>query len=340
MADTEPSKPSAAAAEYLRESLAPATLQCYETAWIRKERYSAENKVNTLPASPIDVGNFISEVAKESYCSFSSIKRLTAAINYRHELANLVSPTSSSFCKRVMTGIEKALFRHPRQKKPMTTQIARTLIEKYLAADLHSGKTTNIVHWRTITRVILEFITGSRFGEVIALRPCDFTFTDQDMTLFIRKSKTDQKMVGANKTVVRDSESPFLCPVHITEQYLARLGYPASSEFSIMPQFRSTQGRNSRVTSVIPGSSVSHSTAIGDLKSLLASIGINPAEYGEHSGRSGCATESYAAGADIPEIQQKVGWASGATAAHYVQSSPETKRRKSDLFRISDGARK
>ena len=107
-----------------------------------------------------------------------------------------------------------------------------------------------------------------------------------------------------------------------------------------MPQFRSVQGKTARtrVSTPIRGSVVSHTTAIGDLKNVLASIGLDPSEYGEHSGRSGCATESHASGANVSEIQEKVGWASAAVAAHYVQPSTETKRKTADLFRISDGA--
>lgn len=71
-----------------------------------------------------------------------------------------------------------------------------------------------------------------------------------------------------------------------------------------------------------------YSTALEDLKSFMALIGRNPADYGEHSGRRGGATAASEAGVSWLDLKRFGQWASDSSAQRYIE---ETDKRKNGV---------
>ena len=79
----------------------------------------------------------------------------------------------------------------------------------------------------------------------------------------------------------------------------------------------------------IYNSPVGYSTALSDLRLLLASLGLDldPSKYGEHSGRRGGATAASDAGVDWTDLMSHGCWKSIATPLGYLANSRRRQRR-------------
>ena len=142
------------------------------------------------------------------------------------------------------------------------------------------------------------------------------------MILRIRKSKTDQLGEGTFVKILMSEEEH--CPVEITRLYLQKLNYGTENGF-LQPQIRTYKdGKQAGVWH----KRVGYSTALEDLKSFMALIGRNPADYGEHSGRRGGATAASEAGVSWLDLKRFGRWASDSSAQRYIE---ETDKRKNEV---------
>ena len=105
-----------------------------------------------------------------------------------------------------------------------------------------------------------------------------------------KKPKTDQHSKGDFVSIVRNT-NPAICPVSLTLYYFKK--------FSIKSAFLlpSLKGRSIM-------SPLSYNTALRDLRKCLTKIGLDPAGFGEHSGRRGGTTADASAGASIDELRK------------------------------------
>ena len=76
-----------------------------------------------------------------------------------------------------------------------------------------------------------------------------------------------------------------------------------------------------------PTSPLKYSTALRDLRSVLTSIGIDPAGYGEHSGRRGSTTAAAAKGASIDELMIQGRWRSETMPRLYTDNALKCKQK-------------
>ena len=79
----------------------------------------------------------------------------------------------------------------------------------------------------------------------------------------------------------------------------------------------------------VPDSSspLSYNTALSDLRNTLRLIGIDPAGYGEHSGRRGGTTAAAAKGASLNELMLQGRWKSESMPRLYTDNAVKCKRK-------------
>ena len=70
-----------------------------------------------------------------------------------------------------------------------------------------------------------------------------------------------------------------------------------------------------------------YNTALRDLRSTLCLIGVNPAGYGEHSGRRGGTTAAAAKGASVDELMIQGRWRSESMPRLYTDNALKCKRK-------------
>ena len=261
------------AIEYVRNSIAPKTEAAYARAFAEWEEYARTEGIPVLPVTPIDIGNFIANVADRT-SSLSKVNLCIAAIADRHLAEHLKTPTTDASFRKMLTGVKRKIFRPARSRTPLNQDILQDTFEL-----IENGG--RLQDWRTLCRMNLQFYGMLRWAEVSDLRMDDIKFETTGLILRIQKSKTDQ--LGEGTFVKINMTELDHCPVEITRLYIRKLNYDMENGF-LQPKIRMYKdGRQAGVWH----SKVGYATALEDLKSLMALIGRDPTNFGEHSGRRG-----------------------------------------------------
>ena len=96
------------------------------------------------------------------------------------------------------------------KKEPITTDMLKAMVQ-----DAKEHNTLSNV--RLTTACLLAFAGFLCFSELVNIRPCDLSFSDDTVRLYFPRSKTDQLRKG-NEVVIARTESE-MCPVNMLEQY-------------------------------------------------------------------------------------------------------------------------
>ena len=91
----------------------------------------------------------------------------------------------AAFVKTTVEGL-RGIFSKPTQKKePITTDMLKAMVQ-----DTTEHSTLSNV--RLTTACLLAFAGFLRFNELVNIRPCDLSFSDDLLKLFLPQSKTNQ----------------------------------------------------------------------------------------------------------------------------------------------------
>ena len=241
--------------------------------------------------------------------AFSTLPPILSAISHFHSRYYLTSPTTSRSVTRSLEGA-KRLFGSPSiSRKIITKSILESLISLTFQRDI------SFVIFRTVWRITIEFYGLLRFSEVSNLTISDIIWNDLGFDIFIAKSKTDQTRKGAWVSIASQPNSIW-CPVNLTHRYLSLLN---SNSGFLMPPMKSNRPDTTK--------SLNYNTALRDLRAALSLIGVDPAGYGEHSGRRGGTTAAAAKGASLDEVMIQGRWRSESMPRLYTDNAIKCKRK-------------
>ena len=297
---------------YMAGSIAESTAKSYDRAFKYWSDYASTNGLPLLPVNPIDLGNCLSSMA-DSTGSFSSISTLVASIARYHWDRFLPSPTENFAFRRLLQGFRRRLSKPPKPKDPLTPEIMASAIQMIRSSH-------RLQEWRTVARMCLAFYAGCRWSDASSLRVSNLKFDTEGVSVTIPKSKTDQ--LGLGETVYVQYAEHSSCPVTLLQDYITKLRYGDRDGY-LQPRIRSQGGTQSGIWNT----TVSYSTALSDLKILLASLGLDPSKFGEHSGRRGGATAASDAGVSWPDLMTHGRWKSMATPLGYLANTQRRQRK-------------
>ena len=172
---------------------------------------------------------------------------------------------------------------------------------------------------RLITACLLGFSGFLRFNELINLRPCDCSITEEMLKIHIRQSKTDQLRQGSEVLIARTGSST--CPVAMLKRYMDRTSTRWNDEcFLFRPIQKTKNGETLRQSGKI-----SYSCLRDLFNKKLNSLGFAATEFGLHSLRAGGATA--AANAGIPDrlFKRHGRWRSENAKDGYVKDSVDSR---------------
>ena len=235
--------------------------------------------------------------------AMSTLPQILAAIAHFHSRAHLTSPTQSSSVQRALEGAKRGFGAPSKPRKIMTPEILRAVI------NLTRSPSSTFVTLRTVWRLLIEFYALLRFREVAELTLQDIKFDEEGCTINIKRSKTDQRGVGATTRIHFHKDSS-ACPVLFTKMYVSRLGYKAGIMLPLV------KGRG-----LCPESSISYHTALNDLRAVLKAVRIDGSGYGEHSGRRGGTTAAAAVGVSHAALKTQGRWKSDASVERYTDNA-------------------
>lgn len=202
----------------------------------------------------------------------------------------------------MMAAIGANVKRTKTDKKPILMKHIREIWDKATKEQLGT-----LVFIRDITLMLIGLLAGLRRREICGLRPIDVVWdeTNQDLTISVRKDKTNQSIVDAQepRTVTVGHELlSVVWPIYIE----ARKGITVDNPW-LFPAMSGT-----RVTPL----GVTPSAVSTLIKHRLPNMGVSP-----HSLRVGMATELFAQDVPVPLIQEIGRWSSLAALLYVLPSA-------------------
>ena len=292
-------------------SRADSTTKKYLGAFRRWKVWAATHSLVPVPAKPHEVALYLQHLAEESG-SKSAVEEACHALAWVHSTAGLASPPSHPFVKATLEGLQRSLAKPVVKKEPITLEILDAMVHD-------ANKSGSLSDLRLVTACLLSFAGFLRFDEMINLRPCDFTFSEEMLKIHIVRSKTDQLRQGNEVLVARTNTNT--CPVAMLERYMQRT---TMSLDDVWPLFRPIQS-SKKGESLRDAGKISYSCLRDLFRKKLADLGFPPDEFGLHSLRAGGATA--AANAKVPDrmFKRHGRWKSETAKDGYVKDDVKSR---------------
>lgn len=295
-ADVVPSPSLHRVLEFIRASKTESTIRGYRADWGNFCRWCEVHGVNPLPASPETVAAYIAECA--GHLKVGSIQRRLNAIAEAHKAVSLESPTHHAMVANTMKGIRRTRGTAPEQKTPTLTDDIRAMV---------NATGTGMIGARDRAMVLLGFAGAFRRSELVGLNIGDCAFTNDGLTVTLRRSKTDQAGAG-RKIGIPYGSNPETCPVRTVQAWLEIACIGGG------PLFRSINRHGKVRAGGLSGIDVSRV-----VKKLAQRVGFDPAKYAGHSLRAGHATSAAIAGASERSIMKQTGHRSVQMVRRYIR---------------------
>ena len=278
------------AREYAESSRARNTRRAYESDWRDFEAWARRTHPDapTLPAHPALVALYLVHLAEETTLTTATIKRRASGIGYRHVRSEHASPTGHAHVKDVLEGIIRERQDADHARATVKGDLLREMIEK-------AGPPVSLLELRDRAMILLNFGNGRRRSEIAALDLDDLEFREQGVFIRIKRSKTDQRGIGARTWLPR-LQTVELCGFRALQDWLN------AADIRVGPVFRTFSIHGKLKEHRVDGRDVTLA-----LKRLAEKAGMSPdvvAKIASHSLRRGYITSADEAGVRTTDIMR------------------------------------
>jgi integrase len=236
---------------------------------------------NPLPASTETLSLYITDLIAKGKKVSTVLRRMYGALHYNKE-AGFERPEMEDL-RSIITGAQRLHGDQPRQMSPLTV-----LHLAQIASVLSQEGTQQAIRDRAI--MVLGFASALRRANISALLLEDIGLCDEGLTIRVRREKQDQQSKGRTIGLPR-GKNLLTCPRTALDDWLRLRGRSAGPLFTRMDNRRSRTGLNG----------MSPDSIWRTVKRSVVKIGLDPANYGGHSLRSGFVTEAFQA--EVGEIR-------------------------------------
>ncbi|RYF12523.1 MAG: DNA recombinase [Oxalobacteraceae bacterium] len=309
---------------FLRRGRAEATLQSYRSDWDLFLAWCSERRYRPLPATPVTVAAFLTELAATGFTpaadqftktgklrmrrepkplTRATIDRRLAAIVFAHRMAKVEPPTSqpgAGDLGLVVGGIRRTKKDDEVGKKRAADgDILRDMLRSITGDDLRAHR----------DRALLAIGMGGAFrrSELVAITVARVTRDPEGLTILVKSSKTDQFGAGQGVAVL---DGPRLEPVRHYDAWIEKAGITAGTVFrKLTPQGRLTdKAMSTKGVALV-------------IKAAAAAAGYPPELFSGHSLRAGFLTEAGRQNANLFKMRQHSRHASIDMVAEYVRDT-------------------
>ena len=284
------------ARDYARQAKSQNTRRAYASDWDDFARWCQPYGFVPLPARPETVALYLTALADA--LKPSTLGRRLATISQVHQAAGHETPTTAAPVRLVWAGIRRAKGTDQHGKAPAVTPELRRMVDTL---------EDSLLGVRDRALLLLGFAGAFRRSELVGLDVKDVHAGHDGLTVFIRKSKTDQEGQG-RKVGIPYGSHPHTCPVRAFGAWLAKCGLTEG------PLFRSVT-RHGRLQ---PGRLSDRAVAL-IVKRAAEKAGLDPDKYAGHSLRAGLATSAAQAGVSERSIMAQTGHKSVVVARRYIR---------------------
>jgi integrase len=287
---------------------APATRAAYAIDWASFAGWCSAAGRAALPASSDTLSLYLVAQARSGR-AVATVARRVCAIVDRHVSAGLRSPVDDDV-REVLAGLRRRLGTASRGKAAISVEELRRMVAaRPMVRDMFGRTVPAPVELLARNRalLVLGFASGLRRSELAGLDLVDVDFVTRGLVLRIGRSKTDQEGRGRELGVHR-GEHRATCPARALQAWLVERGpWPG-------PLFcRVAYGGGIR------RERLSGPVVAGVVRAAAKLAGLDPARYGAHSLRAGCATAAAELGRDGLAIMRRTGHRSVAMVERYVR---------------------
>jgi len=294
-----------AAKGFMLDAAAGNTKRAYSSDWRHFGAFCQRLNLSPLPAAAETVALYLTELAERGLKT-STIGRHVAAINAAHKAAGLESPAALPVVASTWRGIRRRLGARQAGKAPVLVADVLKMVNATPADSLRGLRDRAIL--------LVGFAGAFRRSELCNLDASDVQFTERGALVTLRKSKTDQE--GAGRLVA----IPNGCPVAALRVWLDASGIVEGR------LFRGIDHNTGAMLATLDGRSVNLI-----VKRAARAAGLEAANLGAHSLRSGFVTSAAEAGASDFDIM--------ATTGHATRAMVDRYRRPVDAFKNNAAAR-
>lgn len=290
---------------------APSTRRAYGQRWRHFAAWCAETGFAAgdppdvpMPVDPLLVALYLGDLANRPQdTALSTLEGRLTAINAVSVAAGHAPPGRDPLVRETMTGLRRAHPRPPRGRAPLRVEDLRRVLTSVARAP-HP-----LAAARDRAVILLAF---RRRSEVSGLDCADLAFTRQQLTVVIRRSKTDQQRRGEVLRIpVLPEAHRALCVATALREWVDAadltdvVGRAAGTGVPVF--YPLTRGGRLRRDRRLSGEAVALI-----VRGHAAAAGLDPelvAELAAHSVRAGTATDALAAGQDPYEVARLLGHA-------------------------------
>ena len=216
-------------------------------------------------------------------------------------------PLNDDFLGKITSSIHRRSESKKNQKKPISGQI--------LGSILGSSDLNNVIEVRDCLVLLLCFSLLLRHDEISHISCDHIQRQEGGFKILIPKSKTDQFRNGRH-VFLAENVSP-RSPANLLQRYLEESGLSlGTNHFLFCPLKRSGRSLSASNTAL------SYSTYREIVRKSISKIGLDPKEFGTHSGRAGGAT-SLAMKVSEHELLVSGRWKDARSIRSYVQLTDE-----------------
>jgi site-specific recombinase XerD len=263
----------------IRNSKAKNSRVNYQCDFNHFSSWCIEQNRTALPATPETIATYIAHCVESLHNKPSTISRRLSGIRFAHLTNQFASPTEHPKIREQMEGINRTLGTKQNKRAALTLDLIFLMLSKMDNSTLQGKR----------DKALILFGLGSacRRSELSALNVEDLSFTEEGLTVHIQSSKTDKTGQGAYIGIPNGR----LKISDVVRDYLQAAGVSTGGLFR-------TINKGGKV-----GSRMSDKSIYNLVKKYAALAGLDAAQFGAHSLRSGFITEAYLSGASTEAIQ-------------------------------------
>jgi integrase len=332
----------------LEAATTPRTRRAYESDFTHFATWAHAHRLEALPALPQTVALYIS--AYQHDLRPASLLRRLSAIAVKHRAAGHPTPTTHELVRRAVAGLRRTHGVRPAGKAALVTaQLsiicthlqARTrppavagLPARQAARLRHTAAAAALRARRDRALLLLGYAAALRRSELVALNVGDLTDDRHGLSVFIKRSKTDQEGLGDIVGVAHghplDTCGP-TCPISAWREWRDAMadavGIGPDELSPDSPAFRpiTRHGTLGTPTDADPNARLTGQSVALAVKAAVTLLGDDTrfpaARYAGHSLRAGFATQAAAAGVPLDRIMRQTRHHSVAIALRYIREA-------------------
>ena len=284
------------ARDYARQAKSNNTRRAYASDWDDFARWCQPYGFSPLPAKPETVALYLTALADA--LKPSTLGRRLATISQVHQAAGHETPTTAAPVRLVWAGIRRAKGTDQHGKAPAVTPELRRMVDTL---------GDSLIGVRDRALLLIGFAGAFRRSELVGLDVKDVHCGHDGLTIFIRKSKTDQEGQG-RKVGIPYGSHPHTCPVRAFAAWMEKCALVEGALFRSVTRHGKLQ----------PGRLSDRAVAL-IVKRAAQKAGLDPDKYAGHSLRAGLATSAAQAGVSERSIMAQTGHKSVVVARRYIR---------------------